>query len=62
MQELNLKLTVEETNTVLEALGNMPFVKVHSLINKIQQQASQQLQGQNGNGTGQEVAQEAAAQ
>jgi len=48
MQEINLKLTVEETNLLLEALGNMPFVKVHSLINKVQQQAAQQLQKQNG--------------
>jgi len=44
MQEINLKLTIEEVNLILEGLGNEPFVKVHSLINKIQQQASTQLQ------------------
>ena len=43
MSEINLKLTAEETNVVMEALGNMPFKMVFSLINKIQVQASEQL-------------------
>lgn len=44
MQSLNLKMSIEETNLILEALGQMPFVKVHQLIASIQQQASEQLQ------------------
>ena len=36
-------LTLEETNLVLEALGEMSFVRVHQLIAKIQQQAQSQL-------------------
>jgi hypothetical protein len=43
MQELTLRLTIDEANIVLEALGNLPFVKVHTLIGRIQQQATQQL-------------------
>jgi hypothetical protein len=45
MQELSFRFTIEETNMVLEALGNLPFVKVHTLIGKIQQQATQQING-----------------
>lgn len=45
MQEINLKLTIEEANLILESLGEMPFKKVFGLINKIQQQASVQLGG-----------------
>ena len=44
---IQLELTIDETNLILEALGNEPFVKVHQLISKIQQQASQQLSGNN---------------
>jgi hypothetical protein len=47
MKEINLQLTIEEANLILEALGNLPFVKVYALISKIQAQAGQQL---NGNG------------
>jgi hypothetical protein len=45
MQELSFRFTIEETNMVLEALGNLPFVKVHTLIGTIQQQATQQING-----------------
>lgn len=44
MQELQFNLTLDETNLVLEALGGMPFVRVHQLIAKMQQQAYTQLQ------------------
>ena len=44
MQALQLTLTVDEINLALEALGQMPFVKVHQLVAKIQQQAAEQLQ------------------
>ncbi len=47
MQELTLKITLEEANLILEALGDMPFKKVYPLVSKIQEQAAQQLQ-QNG--------------
>jgi hypothetical protein len=41
--EIQLNLTVEETNVVLEALGQLPYVRVHLLIGKVQQQATSQL-------------------
>lgn len=42
-KQIELKLSVVEVNTILEAMGQLPFVKVYSLIEKIQQQAEQQL-------------------
>ena len=45
MQELTLKLTVDQTNVVLEALGDQPFSKVYQIIQTIQQQAAEQLNG-----------------
>ncbi len=48
MQPIELNLTLDEINQILEALGQQPFVKVHQLIAKIQQQATQQLQAQQG--------------
>jgi hypothetical protein len=47
-QNMTLNLTTEEINLILEGLGNLPFVKVYSLIGKIQEQAAQQLQPENG--------------
>lgn len=46
-KELTLTLTVAETNGVLQALGQMPFVQVSALIQKIQQQAAPQVKGEN---------------
>ncbi|MCB9304643.1 MAG: hypothetical protein H6566_28750 [Lewinellaceae bacterium] len=43
MQEITLKLSIEEANLILEALGNLPFKRVYPLIGKIQQQASVQV-------------------
>lgn len=43
MRDIELSLSVEETNTVLEALGLLPYVRVHRLIEKVQQQATSQL-------------------
>ncbi|CAB4214894.1 hypothetical protein UFOVP1469_3 [uncultured Caudovirales phage] len=43
-KEIELKLTVAEANGVLNALGQMPFVQVSTLIQKIQQQAAPQVQ------------------
>ena len=43
-KDINLQFTPEEVNTILEGLGNLPFVKVYQLISKIQEQAGGQLQ------------------
>jgi hypothetical protein len=44
MKELNLSLTIEETNLILDTLANKPFKEVFGLISKIQNQAAKQLQ------------------
>ncbi len=44
MQTINLSLTLDEVNFILESLGQMPYIKVNNLINKIQQQGASQLQ------------------
>ena len=44
MKGVRLEITLEETNLILEALGQMPFARVYQLVNKIQQQASQQVE------------------
>lgn len=49
MNELTLKLTVEEVNTVLTGLGNMPYSQVFQLINKIQEQAASQMEPESEN-------------
>lgn len=46
MKELNFKLTIDQANTILEALGNMPYAKVYPIIQTIQQQAAEQLNGE----------------
>jgi len=38
-QEIPLKLTLEEINLVLKALGDRPFKEVYQLIGKINSQA-----------------------
>jgi len=45
MKDLNFNLTVNEANTILQALGNMPFVQVYPLIQKLQDQAAKQMEG-----------------
>lgn len=44
MSEITITLTIDETNLILESLGEIPFVRVHQLIGKIQQEAQIQLQ------------------
>lgn len=44
MPTIQLNLTLDEINTVLEALGQQPYSRVYQLIGNIQQQAQQQLQ------------------
>ena len=46
MTPIQLSLTLEETNTVLEALGQMPYARVYQLVQKIQQQATEHLQAE----------------
>jgi hypothetical protein len=43
MEEIKLQLTIDETNLILDALGQMPYARVFQLINKIQHQAQAQL-------------------
>ncbi len=50
MKNIELNLTIDETNVLMEALGQMPYLRVHLLIRKIQQQATQQLESQEGRG------------
>lgn len=44
MQNIKLELNIEETNLILEALGQLPFARVYALIGRIQEQAKAQLQ------------------
>ena len=44
MKEINLQVSIDEANLILEALGNLPFARVYTLIGKIQEQAGEQLQ------------------
>lgn len=41
---IQLTLSLEEVNKILEALGSQRYVEVYQLIGKIQQQASSQIQ------------------
>ncbi|WP_434740472.1 hypothetical protein [Micromonospora sp. SH-82] len=43
MPQITLHLSLEQTNTVLEALGQLPYVRVFGLIETIGQQAGAQL-------------------
>ncbi|SDT12775.1 hypothetical protein SAMN05216490_2547 [Mucilaginibacter mallensis] len=43
MKEITLTFSLDEINTVLEALGGKSYVSVFALIEKIQAQAQAQL-------------------
>lgn len=43
MQEIILKLTIDEVNTIIEGLGELKFSKVYKLIEKLHLQAKNQL-------------------
>lgn len=45
-KEITLTLTVSETNGVLSALGQLPFIQVATLIQKIQSQAKPQVENE----------------
>jgi len=40
---IKLELTIDETNGVLQALGNMPYAQVVALVEKIKAQAIPQI-------------------
>jgi hypothetical protein len=42
-QKLKFEFTVNEINTVLQGLGQLPFVQSVELINNIKQQAAPQV-------------------
>lgn len=46
MPDIELRLSIDELNLVLEGIGNLPFARVFALVGKIQAQAGSQLQTQ----------------
>ncbi len=44
MSELKLALSIQEINTILKSLSQLPYAEVFGLVSKIQQQAQAQLQ------------------
>ena len=48
MDQMKINLSLDETNIVLNALGDLPYKQVFQLIQKIQQQAGRQLESDNG--------------
>jgi hypothetical protein len=42
-KNIKLDLTIDDTNLILEALGQLPFARVYALIGRIQEQARAQL-------------------
>lgn len=45
MKDLVFKVSLDETNLILEGLGHLPFARVYALVEKVQRQASEQLKG-----------------
>jgi len=43
MEEINLSITLEETNLIIKALAKEPFQEVFELIGKINEQADGQI-------------------
>ncbi len=63
MNEINLTFTLEEVNSILNALGTQPYAQVQPLITKIQTQGSAQLQApQNGQAEDPQVPKKVATQ
>lgn len=44
MQDIQLRLSIDELNLILEGVGGLPFARVFALVGKIQAQAAEQLQ------------------
>lgn len=42
-QPIQLSLSISEINQILESLGELPFIKVYQIIDKIQHQTQAQL-------------------
>lgn len=42
-QKIQLELTIDEINVILNALGQMPYVQVVSILNNISKQAESQF-------------------
>ncbi len=40
---MKLDLTINEINTIMQALGQMPYASVFELVNKIREQAQVQM-------------------
>ena len=45
---MKLNLTITEINSVLQALGNMPYAQVFELVEKIREQVQPQLAAKQG--------------
>ncbi len=43
MEQIKLDLSLEEINTIIEALGKEPFIKVYKIIEKLHLEANKQL-------------------
>ena len=50
MKEIKFNINLEEANLILEGLGKLPFERVFNIVNKLQAQASSQLQEENESG------------
>ncbi|HHG83407.1 MAG TPA: hypothetical protein ENJ82_01560 [Bacteroidetes bacterium] len=46
METFNIEVNIQEANTILQALGQLPFAQVHGLIHSIQEQATAQMNGE----------------
>jgi hypothetical protein len=44
MADITLTLSLEEVNGVMQALGQMPYAQVASLVEKVRSQAAPQVQ------------------
>ena len=40
---MNLDLTIDQINIIMQALGNAPFVQVEPIVNEIRKQVQPQL-------------------
>jgi len=45
---MKLELSVNEINAIMAALGQMPYAQVFELVEKIRQQATQQMEQKDG--------------
>lgn len=43
MEKIQLQISVDEANIILNALGEQPYIKVATLIQKLQQQGANQV-------------------